>query len=295
MGNAHRPPAPIYIPSKGRHESRLTMKALDRMNVPYFVIVEEAEYPAYAAVIDPKRLLVLDPAYQRDYDACDDLGMSKPKGSGPARNFAWDHAQAHGAEWHWTVDDNIQAFYRLNHNLKIPLSHGVGFIAMEDFVQRYTNVAMAGPQYEMFAPRKAKWPPFAVNTRIYSCNLIRTALPYRWRARFNEDTDLSLRMLKDGWCTILFNAFLQDKITTLRMKGGNTDTVYVGGTLPKSQMIADLHPDVARVIWRFGRWHHWADYRPFKRQKLIRRPDLDIPTEPDEYGMRLVISPKTSA
>jgi hypothetical protein len=34
---------------------------------------------------------------------------------------------------------------------------------------------------------------------------------------------LSLRALKDGLCTILFNAFLAGKVTTLRMKGGNTD------------------------------------------------------------------------
>lgn len=283
-----RQPAPIYIPSKGRWESRLTMKALDALGVSYFVIVEEQELEAYASVIDRSRLLVLDPAYQRDYDACDDLGMTKPKGSGPARNFAWDHAAASGAEWHWTVDDNIKAFYRLNRNLKVPMSTHAGFVAMEDFAARYSNVAMAGPNYFMFASRKSKMPPFVVNTRIYSCNLIRTQLPYRWRARFNEDTDLSLRMLKDGWCTILFNAFLQEKTTTLTMKGGNTDTVYVGGTLPKSKMIEDLHPDVARVAWRFGRWHHHVDYRPFKNQKLILRPDFVPPQEPNEYSMRLV-------
>jgi len=28
--------------------------------------------------------------------------------------------------------------------------------------------------------------------------LIRNDIPYRWRAKYNEDTDLSLRVLKDG-------------------------------------------------------------------------------------------------
>ena len=62
----------------------------------------------------------------------------------------------------------------------------------------------------MFVPRKsADLPPFKANTRIYSCILIDNALPFRWRGRYNEDTDLSLRVLKAGLCTIQFNAFLR--------------------------------------------------------------------------------------
>lgn len=283
-----KPQFPIYIPSKGRWESRLTAKALDAMGVPYRLIIEEQERDAYASVIDPSRLLVLDPEYQRRYDPADDLGDTKPKGSGAARNFGWDHSISEGHTHHWMVDDNIRAFYRLNRNLKVPVADGTIIRAMEDFSLRYKNVAMSGPNYFMFASRKTAMPPFTPNTRIYSCNLIRNDTPFRWRGRYNEDTDLSLRMLKAGWCTILFNAFLQEKSQTLTMKGGNTDTVYRDGTLPKSRMIADLHPDVARVAWRFGRWHHFVDYGPFKTNKLIRRDDFEPPAEPNEYGMRLV-------
>lgn len=284
---------PIYIPSKGRYQfdRRLTLRALEAIGVPYRIVVEAQEADEYRAAVDPKwgTVIVLDPAYQRDYDTCDDLGESMPKGSGPARNFIWDHAQAEGHARHWTVDDNIQMFLRFNHNLKIPARTGAVFQAMEEFVGRYTNVAMAGPHYFMFAKRKvANQPPFRTNSRVYSCNLIRTDLPYRWRGRFNEDTDLSLRMLKDGWCTVLFYAFLQLKMTTQSVKGGNTDTIYVDGTLKKSQMIARLHPDVARVVWKYGRWHHHVDYSPFKRNRLQRRPDVVIPEGPNEYGMTLV-------
>ena len=72
-------------------------------------------------------------------------------------------------------------------------------------------------------------PPFTLNTRIYSMTLLRSELPYRWRGRYNEDTDLCLRALKDGWVTANFNAFLGDKATTMTMRGGNTDTVYNTG------------------------------------------------------------------
>jgi hypothetical protein len=93
--------------------------------------------------------------------------------------------------------------------------------------------------------------------------------PYRWRGRYNEDTDLSLRVLKAGYCTIQFNAFLCGKVTTQRMKGGNTKEFYAQeGTLNKSKMLEDMHPDVAKVVWRFNRWHHHVDYSPFKRNRL---------------------------
>jgi len=283
------PQFPIYIPSKGRADSRITMSHLDAMGVDYRVIVEHQEFDEYAAVIDRSKLLVLDPAYQRDFDPCMDLMPGQSTGSGPARNFAWDHAAAAGAEFHWVVDDNIKGFFRLNHNLKVPVSDGTVFRCMEDFILRYRNVAMAGPNYFMFASRKSKMPPLVFNTRIYSCNLIRTDAPFRWRGRYNEDTDLSLRMLKANWCTILFNAFLQYKLPTQTVRGGNTDAFYAAeGTLPKSQMIARLHPDVAKVVWRFGRWHHFVDYRPFQKNKLLKRPSAQIADSVDDYGMRLV-------
>lgn len=282
------PRFPLYIPSKGRWEDRrrLTARALDRMNVPYRIVVEEQEFDQYAQVVDPSRLLVLDKAYQRDYDTFDDLGDTKSKGPGPARNFIWEHAIAEGHEWHWVMDDNIRAFYRMNHNVRNPVSDGTIFRVMEDFVLRFTNVAMAGPNYTSFIPRRLPWEAFRTNTRIYSCNLIRNDLPYRWRGRYNEDTDLSLRMLKDGWCTIQFNAFLQWKTWTQQIKGGNTEEFYAKeGTTAKSTMLARMHPDVARVTWRYGRVHHWVDYRPFAVNKLRRRPGLKRPDGVNNYGM----------
>lgn len=282
------PRFPLYIPSKGRADTRLTVKALDRMGVPYHVVVEEQEYEQYAMVIAPSRLLILDPAYQRDYDTCDALGDAKSKGSGPARNFIWDHAAATGAEWHWIMDDNIHAFYRLNRNTKIQVRDGSFFRVQEDFTTRYQNVSMSGPHYEHFVLRRDKKPPFITNTRIYSCNLIRTDAPFRWRGRFNEDTILSLDMLKAGWCTVLFCAYLQNKVATQRLKGGNTDALYQHGTLEKSQMMTATHPDVCRVVWKFNRWHHHCDYRPFKYNRLIKRADAVIPEGVNEYGMKLV-------
>ena len=95
-------------------------------------------------------------------------------------------------------------------------------------------------------------------------------LPFRWRGRYNEDTILSLDMLKAGWCTILFNAILQDKVTTQTMKGGNEE-LYEKGTLEKSKMMETTHGDVCKLSFKYKRWHHHCNYKPFmEKNKLVR-------------------------
>jgi hypothetical protein len=274
-----QPRHPIYIPSKGRADYPITIRALSRYRIPFNVIVEAPEQEAYEAVVKHHggygTVLVLDPAYQRDYDACMDLTPEQSRGSGPARNYGWEHAKAAGATRYWCMDDNIAGFWYYNHNRKMNAGDALPIRLMEDFTERYVNVAMSGPNYYMFIPRKRYFPPAFFNTRIYSCNLIQTDLPFRWRGRYNEDSILSLDLLKAGFCTVQFNAWLQWKTPTGVLPGGNQTEIYADGTLEKSRMLVREHPDVTRLMWRFGRHHHFIDYRPFKDQRLILRDDAE--------------------
>ena len=289
--NDLNPQFPLFIPSKGRHDSRLTSKWLDHIGVHYRLVVEPQEYDLYLKEVgDESKVLKLDMSYKEKYELCDDYGLSKTTGSGPARNFIWDTAVSEGWDWHWIMDDNIRSFRRMNKNRKIKVANGTPFRIIEDFCLRYENVAMAGPHYDYFFPSRVTKPPITVNTRIYSCNLIRNDVPYRWRGRYNEDTILSLDMLKGGWCTVLFNAILQDKATTQTVKGGNTDELYADGTLDKSQMLVDLHPDVSKLSFKYGRWHHHVDYKPYmKSNKLVRKSNWKPTGKINNYGMQLKI------
>lgn len=284
------PKYPVYIVSKGRWKSRLTSRALEEMNVPYYIIVEKDEYEKYASVIASEKILVTPERYNQEYDPFWD--DDDPRiGPGAARNFAWEHSIQQGYDWHWVLDDNLDAFHRMNRNIKAEVTSGTIFRCMEDFVMRYDNIAIAGPNYYNFAKTQDALPPYVKNTRIYSCLFIRNDVPYRWRGRYNEDTDLSLRVLKDGWATLQFNAFLQGKVTTQRMKGGNHEQFYAeDGTYLKSKMLEDMHPDVAKVVWRFSRWHHHVDYKPFKKNPLNKK-SIEVPTEINNYGMKLITRP----
>lgn len=257
----HNPKYPIYIVSKGRADSRYTSRALERLNIPYFIAIEPQDYDAYACVIDTSKILVLPFSNHGD-------------GPGRARNWVWDHASAHGHKRHWVMDDNIKNFCRLYRNKKYPVLDGGMFRVCEEFVDRFSNVPIAGLNYSFFCLSKHRYPPFVLNTRIYSCLLIDNGCKHRWRGRYNEDTDLSLRVLKDGDCVVQFNALLQNKLGTQVLKGGNTDEFYDGeGTWNKSIMLEALHPDVVKTVWKFGRCHHEVNYRPFKNNALRYRHD----------------------
>lgn len=280
---------PIYVVSKSRWEKRLTITSLEEMNIPYKVIVEEFQYDNYAQYVPKDNILILPQKFLDDYDTCDDLGSTKSKGPGAARNFAWDHALKAGYKRHWVMDDNMENFYRLNRNARVKCMDDAIFCAAEDFVDRYKNVPVSGFNYRFFCPQMCAYPPFAVNTRIYSCLLIENDTPYRWRGRYNEDTDLSLQVLKDGKCTIQFNAFLCGKLCTQVMGGGNTEAFYSSeGTLPKSQMLVDMHPDVSRLVHKFGRWHHEVNYKVFANNKLEYVDDYVRVEGINEYGMKLI-------
>jgi hypothetical protein len=270
------PKYPIYIISKGRANSCLTARELKKMNVPYKIVIEPQELEDYSKTIDKSKIIVLP---------FSNLGQ----GSIPARNFVWEHSKSVGAKKHWILDDNIEGFHRLNKNMKIKVSSGTIFKCAEDFTDRYENIVLSGFNYYSFCKATDKIPAYYLNTRIYSCILIDNSIDFRWRGKYNEDTDLSIRILKSGLCTILFNAFLIGKVTTMRMKGGNTDNVYIDEDkrMKFAKSLQEQHPDVVEVVWKFNRWHHKVNYKPFKKNKLIKKEHLIIKKGVDNYGMIL--------
>ncbi len=265
---------PIFIPSKGRWDVGLTWKYLDKMGVSrYRVIVEPQEYDLYRTVLPEEKLLVLDMNFKKEYDTCDDIKFEdNPRvGSGAARNYGWYIAKKEKAPYHWIVDDNMKDFYYYNNNKKKKARFDT-FACIERFIDKYENVTMGGMQYDFFIPQGKKHNPLIINTRIFSCNCIKTDAPFKWRGRYNEDVILSMDMLEKGFCTILFNTYLCGKMTTQKMKGGNTDEIYVKGTEEKSRLLKSVYPDKVKLVMRYGRHHHFVNFRKYYAQnKLIRK------------------------
>lgn len=258
----------------------MTAQFLIEDKVPFHLVVEPQEETEYSSRFGKERVLVLP---------FSNLGL----GGIPARNWCWEHAKAAGHERHWILDDNIRRVRRWFKGKRIPCSAGVALKVVEDFVDRYENIAIAGLNYSMFAIPTGKKgrPPFSLNCHVYSCLLILNSLSHRWRGRYNEDTDLCLQVLSDNWCTVLVNAFLIEKMATMTMKGGNSDQLYkADGRLKMARSLERMWPGVATTYKRFDRAQHcikdgWKRFdTPLKRKPGLNLEELP----PNEYGMKIV-------
>lgn len=274
-----RPQHPIYVISKGRAATCLTAKFLLQDKVSFRLVVEPQEVDDYARHVPRELILTLPFA---------NLGL----GSIPARNWVWEHSKERGNERHWILDDNIRNINRWHRGVRIRANANVAFKVCEDFTERYENIAISGMNYSMFGvPSSNGQPPFYLNNHVYSCLLILNSLPHRWRGRYNEDTDLCLQVLADGWCTVLFNIFLIVKMPSMTMTGGNTDQLYSGdGRLKMARSLERLWPGVVSVDRRFRRPQHVVkdQWRRFDTP-LKLKPGIDLTNmKPNEYGMKLV-------
>lgn len=280
------PKYPVFVPTKGRWEGMHTIRALWRCRIPFRIVIERQDYDSYRRALDAHGIEPLEILVVPHQD----------EGLVVTRNWIWDFARDMGAERFWTFDDNIRGLFRFNRNLLVPVRDGSTLAVIESFVERYTNVPIVGMNYFMFVSRKCLIPPYYMNTRVYSNMLIWTdyrdprGRPYRNEGFYNDDTDLCLRVLKDGNCTFLFNAFLIDKITTMYVKGGMTPHYQGDGRWKMAEELRQKHPDVTTITRKWGRWQHQVDYGPFKRNRPIFRDDIEIPEGVDEFGMVLEVN-----
>ena len=255
------PKYPVYVPTKDRADTNLTAKCLLRDGVPFHLVVEKGQRTAYQKALPDAKQLVLP---------------HEGRGLFQARNWIKRHAARAGHARHWQLDDNIRKMYRRHKAMRIPCEAGIALAACERFTDRYENVAISGLNYHMFGMEHAKMPPFYVNAHVYSCTLVLTRIPQRWRLLYNDDTDICLQVLSDGWCTILMNAFLCGKVASMQLSGGNTDTLYQGdGRLKMARALERMWPGVVRTTRRFQRPQHCIDWSKFDTP-LKRRPEAEI-------------------
>lgn len=253
---------PIYIISKGRWDNPITAKIFLKNKIDFIIAVEEQEYNNYKTTIPEKFIRILP---------FKNLGL----GSFPARNWCWEDSIQRGFKKHHLFDDNIYSFGRLNNGKKTLNYDPIEALkTLEEFTDRYRNVAISGFNYCGFAQKQTP-KPFTLNAHVYSAMLINNHIPFRWRLKYNEDIDLCLQALHNKWCTILLNIFVVDKVSTSKkLKGGNQTELYKNNNPKlkalKARSIQKVWPQYVKVVYRFGRPHHQISWTKHFKQKLIK-------------------------
>ena len=299
VGGSSETRYPVYVISKNRPKMCKTSEFLSRMEVKHYVVVEEWQLGEYEETVGKSPFVTLLTIPQRVFDEYEThydfekYGEERKTGPGAARNWCWEHSMMNGFKAHHVLDDNENGGFLLADNIKWKLRTGAWIAAMEDHFDAHTNVKIAGPCYGKFATQNSYHKSHSYNTRIYSWLLIDNSLwneGIKWAGLYNEDTHICLMALKKGYATLQWNFYLQDKVTTQTMRGGNSEEFYdKEGTAKKSQMLADLHPDVAKVVWKFSRVHHEVDYSPFAKNDPGFDPSLLPHGEGTyDYGMYAV-------
>lgn len=289
------PKYPIYVITKGRWEKTLTIDTLEDMGVDFRICVEPDEYHNYISnpKVDKKKVIKLPENFSE-----------RGQGGIPVRNWVWQDSIDRGFTKHWIIDDNIDGFYRWNENVQKRIRDGVFFRIMEDFSDRYKNLGLTSCQYASFIPAiDVSREGFIVNTRTYSCILINNelldnCLGERWRGTYNEDTDLTLRVLStNDLCTVNFNSLLSGKQSTGSMKGGNTTTIYEFGKDNKwsglQKKFDELKQNWGDIVTftnkrhKDGRPHHHIAYTKYFTQPLILKDGISKEPKINNYNMKL--------
>ena len=256
-----KPRYPIYVLSKGRFNNCLTAKFFIADELDFYLVVEEQEYIDYKKYFPNTKILILPEE-------------SSGKGAIHVRNWIWSHSKKNGFERHWEFDDNISLIRRLHSGKRIPINSNLAISIIEDFTDRYTNIAISGFNYTMFVMNDTKQ-IYYLNCHVYSGMLIKNDMPYRWRLNYNADTDLCLQVLNDGLCTVSFNQFMIDKVATMKMKGGNTEKYQGNGRFKMAKLLEMVWPNYVKTVWKFNRPQHSIAWKKFFKQNLIRRTDID--------------------
>ena len=188
---------PVFILSQGNAAGLTTPAALDALGVPSTVVIDARDFDAYAQIVSPARLLIL-PSFIRSEAA--------------ARDWLCDRSRDVGAEWAWLLDDDLTGLARRHNRVHTPAGDGSILRAVEGFAERYANLPLCGLNTaEVVGRRSRAAVAYTQNAPVGANMLVRlsaTAPGGGYRFEDPGGASLAIRMLRDGLCTALFDAFL---------------------------------------------------------------------------------------
>lgn len=258
----------IYIISKGRPKCT-TARTLTKMKYPgeWFIVCGNND-----ETLDEYRenwgehVLVFD-WYDEitRTDTLDNLGFENmASGACPVRNATRAISAARGELRHWQFDDDYNSFRHVNSDL----SKCVKFKDGEEFQSWLLALAEFGYSASMrnigFPPSSETYPDHGktFGKRVFNAhNLPSTEdLFVPWVARMNDDTINAINCWRNGGYEMSLRCMNMNMPPTQMEDGGLSDIYRAEGTVRKSAYPILVAPNAAKLVVRFGRYHHKVDW-----------------------------------
>lgn len=268
----------IYIISKGRPQCT-TAQTLTRMNYPgqWFIVcgTNDDTLPEYKEKWGD-HVLVFD--WEDEItrtDTLDNFGFeTMPSGAVPVRNATIRISGERGERRHWQFDDDYDHFLLTNANLHKKKSLMEDAAKFEWWLCRIAKFAdECGLPNVGFALTTIESAPVAAKkfgTRVFNAHCqSSTGLATRWRSRLNDDLINAIETHRLGQKTEMYFKFLSLHMKPSQQeKGGLTDIYKREGTVRKSAYPILLAPNAAKLVIKFGRYHHQVEWTKIKAKIL---------------------------
>ena len=267
----------IYIISKGRPQCQ-TAVTLTKINYPgqWFIVCgnNDETLPEYKKKWGEDRVLVFDWYQQiKETDTLDNFGFdSMPSGAVPVRNATIDISRSRGERRHWQFDDDYNGFSLTNANLiKKKRLEGEELQWWMCRIAKFAdNCGLPNCGFSLgtieSAPDNAK----KLGTRVFNAhNQSSTGLATRWRSRLNDDLMNAIETHRLGQKTEYSFHFLALTMPPSQQEAGGLSDIYRDeGTVRKSAYPILLAPNAAKLVIKFGRYHHAVNWKKI-RAKVI--------------------------
>lgn len=260
----------VYIISKGRPQCH-TARTLERIEYPgeWFIVCgnNDETLEDYLRIWGQERVLVFDWYEQvKATDAMDGFGFDDmASGACPVRNAAAELSRMRGERRHWQLDDDYTGFQVFDGKTgKRPRCGGEQLAEAMERIARFADecgLANCG------------FPPSTIETdgdmaltcgkRVFNAHNLPSGgeLFEQWRGRLNDDLINAINVWRHGKVELTLKCLAMNMPKTQSEGGGLTELYKAEGTVRKTAYAIMAAPGQVKLVERFGRYHHKADWR----------------------------------
>lgn len=261
----------IYIISKGRPQCHAA-RTLEKIKYPgeWFIVCgnNDETLEQYMARWGSERVKVFDWYEQvKSTDTMDNFGFgSMPSGAVPARNATAEISRARGERRHWQLDDDYTGFrtFDARTGSRPALNDGERVAAVMERIARFADeCGLANCGFPPATIECSKEQALTNSKRVFNAHNMPSGgeLFEEWRGRLNDDLINAINVWRHGRVELSFKCFAVGMPPTQSEGGGLTDIYKGEGTVRKTAYAVMAAPGQVKLVERFGRYHHKADWR----------------------------------